>query len=101
MRVLIRPGPGPSLRRLRSGWLRLVRRFRSYYGRVRLPAFVHHRLRLFTFPMRAGASLRWSNAGSPKFRRDPFARDVLSDPGRADMASHSGLARAAFDHGDG
>ena len=35
----------------RSGF---VRRLHSYYGRVRLLGSVHHRLRLLTFPMRAG-----------------------------------------------
>ena len=35
--------------------LRFVRRFPSYYGRVRLLGSVHHRLRLLTFPMRAGS----------------------------------------------
>jgi hypothetical protein len=32
--------------------LRLVRRLHGYYGGVRLPASVHHRLRLLAFPMR-------------------------------------------------
>src|SRR5204862_1565435 len=54
-------GPRPSLprlrcdlpcRRLRSGFLRFVRRLHSYYGGVRLLVSVHHRLRLLTFPMR-------------------------------------------------
>src|SRR6266576_1600999 len=45
-------GLGPSLHQLRNGSLRLVRRLHSYYGLVRLPTPVHHRLRLFTFPMR-------------------------------------------------
>src|SRR5262249_17517524 len=60
----------------------LVRQLRSYYCWVRLPAFVHHRLSVL--PSRCGpeAELLWPNAGSPKFRRDPFARDLLFDPGR-------------------
>src|SRR5262249_61506151 len=34
------------------------------------------------FPMRTrSAHGRWSDAGSPSFRRDPFARDVALDPG--------------------
>jgi hypothetical protein len=45
-------GLGPWLHRLRSGSLRLVRRLHSYYGLARLPTPVHHRLRLFAFPMR-------------------------------------------------
>ena len=79
-------GLRPWLHRLRSGSLRLVRRLRSYYDGVRLPTFVHHRLRLLAFPMRTASLSGWRpNVGSPSFRRDPFARDVLLDPGRATM----------------
>ena len=81
--VCIPLGLRPSLHRLRSGLLRLVRQLPRYYGGVRLPVSVHHRLRLFAFPMRTSAIPLWPNAGPPKFRRDPFARDVLFDPGRA------------------
>jgi hypothetical protein len=67
----------------------------AHYGWVRLPVFVHHRLS--DFPSRCGPGrTHWPNAGSPKFRRDPFARDVLSDPGRVAMASHSGHSHVAF-----
>src|SRR5215472_292109 len=52
--VRIPLGPRPSLHRLRGGLLRFVRRLPSYYGEVRLLGSVHHRLRLLTFPMRAG-----------------------------------------------
>src|SRR4249919_905238 len=45
-------GLGPSLHQLRSRSLCLVRRLHSYYGLVRLPTPVHHRLRLLAFPMR-------------------------------------------------
>ena len=84
-------GPRPWLHRLRGGRARLVRRLRSYYGGVRLPASVHHRLRLLAFPMRTPASLcRRPDAGSPSFRCVPFARDVLFDPGRTN-ASHTAL----------
>jgi len=48
-----------------------------------------------------GAGLLWPNAGSPKFQRDPFARDLLYDAGRTGMASLSGLVRVAFDHPHG
>src|SRR6266403_167138 len=58
-------GPRPWLHRLRSGSLRLVRRLRGYYGGVRLPTVVHHRLRLLAFPMRARAELATSAAGRP------------------------------------
>jgi len=47
-------GPCPSLHQLRRRSLRFVRRLPSYYGGVRLLVSVHHRLRLLTFPMRAG-----------------------------------------------
>src|SRR6266702_6865935 len=47
--------------------------------------FVHHRLRLLTFPMRTlgGNVPIGSNVRSPRFRRDPFVRDVVFDHGRA------------------
>ena len=41
---------------------------------------------------------RWPDAGSPSFRRDPFARDVAPRPRRDDNASHNGIAHVAFDH---
>src|SRR5215467_11928792 len=50
--------------RLRSGSLRLVRRLHGYYGGVRLPASVHHRLRLLAFPMRTRHGWR-PDVGSP------------------------------------
>ena len=50
--VRISLGLGPSLHRLRLGLLHAVRRLHRYYGLVRLPASVHHRLRLLAFPMR-------------------------------------------------
>src|SRR5436305_1484974 len=62
----------------------LVRRLRRYCGRVRLPAFVRHRLRLLAFPMRTeGACRLRSNAGPPRFRRGPLLRDGVFDHGRA------------------
>jgi hypothetical protein len=54
---------------------------------------------LLTFPMRTRSALcLWSDAGSPSFRRDPFARDVALDPGGTANASHNGTAHVAFDH---
>src|SRR5215813_14120975 len=51
-----------------------------------LPTPVHHRLRLLTFPMRTRSTHGlWSDAGYPRFRRDPFARDVALDPGGTTM----------------
>jgi hypothetical protein len=45
---------------------------------------VHHRLRFFTFPMRASrlCSL-WSDMRPLRFRRVPFGRDGAFDPGGA------------------
>jgi hypothetical protein len=45
---------------------------------------VHHRLRFFTFPMRASrlCSL-WPDVRPLRFRRVPFGRDVAFDPGGA------------------
>jgi hypothetical protein len=77
-------GRGPSLHRLLRGSLRFVRRLQRYYGRVRLPASVHHRLRLLAFPMRTlGPWCHRSDAGPPRFRRDPLLRDGVFDHGRA------------------
>ena len=44
---------------------------------------------------------RRPDARSPRFRRDPFARDVALRPRQGDSASHSGIAHVAFDHEDG
>src|SRR5262245_64231526 len=94
-------GLRPSLHWLRRSYirrgllrrvLRFVRRLHSYYGEVRLPTPVHHRLRLLTFPMRTrSAHGRWSDAGYPSFQRDPFARDVALDPGRTTMLRMTAL----------
>src|SRR4051812_12738913 len=46
-------GPRPSLHLLRRRSPGLVRWLPRYYGGVRLLGFVHHRLRLLVFPMRA------------------------------------------------
>src|SRR6516162_1030357 len=88
-------GLRPSLHWLRRSYLhrgllrrvfRVVRRLHSYYGEVRLPTPVHHRLRLLTFPIRTrSAHGLWSDAGYPRFRRDPFARDVALDLGGTTM----------------
>ena len=45
-------GPAPSLHRLRNRSRGLVRRLPRYYGRVRLPLAVHHRITGASFPMR-------------------------------------------------
>ena len=48
---------------------------------------VHHRLRLLAFPMRTALARtrRRPDARYPRFRRDPFARDVALDPGGTTM----------------
>src|ERR1700724_238172 len=62
-------GPRPWLHRLRGGSLRRVRRSLSYYGEVRLPTTVHHRLRHSRLPMRTLRAYRhWSDVGSPGSR---------------------------------
>src|SRR6187431_1898494 len=69
-----------------GGFPRFVRRLHSYYDEVRLLVSVHHRLRLLTFPMRTAVHKqrrRRPDTRSPRFRCDPFARDVAFDPGRA------------------
>ena len=45
-------GPAPSLHRLRGRRRGVVRRLHRYYGRVRLPLAVHHRITGATLPMR-------------------------------------------------
>src|SRR6266511_1516497 len=45
-------GPAPSLHSLRSRKRGVVRRLHRYYGRVRLPLAVHHRITGATLPMR-------------------------------------------------
>ena len=77
-------GRSPSLHQLRRRSLRFVRRLLSYYGHVRLPVSVHHRLRLLAFPMRAlGPVCHRPETGPPRFRHDPFLRDEVFDHGRA------------------
>jgi hypothetical protein len=82
--VRIPLGRGPSLHLFLRSLRRFVHRLPRYYGRVRLPAPVHHRLRLLAFPMRTlGAYCHRSDAGPPRFRHDPFLRDGVFDHGRA------------------
>ena len=45
---------------------------------------MHYRLRLLAFPIRASRRLcRWPDVRSLRFRRVPFRRDVVFDPGGA------------------
>jgi hypothetical protein len=66
-------GHRPSLHQLRCRSLRFVRRLHSYYGDVRLPVFVHHRLRILA--PRCGpryTTKPWPNTGPPSFRTRSF-----------------------------
>ena len=66
--------------------------FPATMAEFRLLAPVHHRLRLLTF--RCGPSLSLDTDGQsrdPSFRRDPFARDVLLDPGGTAMPRMTAL----------
>src|SRR5258708_978943 len=70
-------GQTPSLHLLRHPGLGLVRRLLRYYGSVRLPVFVHHRLLSLDFPIRPEFTASRANAGSPGSR----ARCILTCPG--------------------
>src|SRR5260370_13045321 len=67
----------PSLHLLRRPVFSLVRRLLRYYGSVRLPVFVHHRLLSLDFPIRPESTASRANAGSPGSR----ARCILTCPG--------------------
>jgi len=59
--------------------------FAATHGGVRLLTLVRHALRLFE-PSACGPGRPeglWSSARPPRFRRDPFVRDLAFDPGRA------------------
>src|SRR5262245_19524994 len=74
------------------GFPRFVRRLHCYYDEARLLVSVHHRLRLLTFPMRTIPlmhHLTVRRERPPRFRYDPFTRDVAFDPGRAEARPNS------------
>jgi hypothetical protein len=74
----------PSLRSLRGRSLDSVREFHWYYAPVRLLVSVRRRRRLLAFPTRTGAaSAARPDTRPPRFRHDPFLRDVVFDHGRA------------------
>ena len=80
--------PPTPLRSPPLGFLRFVRRLHCYYDEVRLLVSVHHWLRLLAFPMRTAVHTQHATTAarykkSPRFRCDPFARDVALDRGRA------------------
>src|SRR5437879_127390 len=69
------PSALPSLRRVRSGGVPLLRR---YYGELRLPATRPASLRF----LRSAVPARCPEAtGSPRFLTNPRVRAVVSDPG--------------------
>ena len=83
-------GQTPSLHLLRRRCSGFVRRLLRYYGSVRLPAFVHHRLLSLDFPMRPeNAGLR-ENPGSLNFR----ARCVPTCQGHRPRRTPAKLAMA-------
>src|SRR5882757_11437666 len=82
-------GPRPWLHRLRRRLPGIVRRLHGYYGGVRLPTVVHHRLRLLAFPMRTRAARITSAAGRPWASRFPYKK-LLHMPGSATTPGRPG-----------
>ena len=93
------PWPAPSLHRFRNRDRGLVRRLHRYYGRVRLPLAVHHRITGASFPMRTiRAELsRMASQWISRFpcRWLPRVREV-SDHAGSDGARHDAPSRVAF-----
>src|SRR5712691_10565382 len=85
--IAIPLGHRPWLHQLRYGLLRFVRRLHSYYGDVRLPASVHHRLRLLAFPMRTTVqdSIMAKRGISQLPVRSVCERELAFDPGGTTM----------------
>ena len=87
-------GPRPWLHRLRRRLPGIVRRLRGYYGGVRLPTAVHHRLRLLAFPMRTSAARITSAAGRPWDLPVPV-QEASAHARVCDHAGSSGRSRVA------
>src|SRR5258705_11224691 len=87
-------GPRPWLHRLRRRFPGIVRRLHSYYGGVRLPTVVHHRLRLLAFPMRTGTARVTSAAGRPWDLPVPV-QEASAHARVCDHAGSSGRSRMA------
>src|SRR6266446_87943 len=81
-------GPRPWLHRLRHGSRRFVRRLPSYYDGVRLLGFVHHRLRLLTFPMRTRGVHPPAKSETSRFpcKERPHMPGSLTTPERQALA---------------
>src|SRR6266446_6537672 len=85
-------GPRPWLHRLRRRFPGIVRRLHGYYGGVRLPTVVHHRLRLLAFPMRTRAARVTSAAGRPWDLPVP----VQEASAHARVCDHAGSSRRSL-----
>ena len=82
-------GQPPSLHPLRRRFPRFVRGLRQYYGAVRLPMAVHHRITSLDFPLRPGPHpLPPGNHGTSRFSHGMFP-DVLGVLDRAGSARDS------------
>jgi hypothetical protein len=94
-------GPRPSLHPLRHRCSGFVRRLLRYYGGVRLLGSVHHRLRLFTFPMRTNPVPRLVSAEISRFPCEERAcmPGSTTTPGRL-SARVGALRRVAFRYTD-
>src|SRR5918995_1941056 len=100
-------GPAPSLHRLRGHQLGLVRRLPWYYGRVRLPPAVHHRIGAFRLADadRPGGRARTASRWISRFpcRWLPRVQEV-SRPRRAEVVlalAHHLVLPSAFLHSVG
>ena len=69
-------GRSPSLHRLRGRLPGVVRRLLRYYGTVRLPASVHHRIASLDFPVRPAAP---SASGGRGISRLPCIETCAAD----------------------
>ena len=78
---------GPWLRQLQSGSHRLVRRFLSYYARVRLLRAVHHRLTASRLPD-AVPAVTGTTRRPPRSRHMTYARAVSSSTPWSPIRSH-------------
>jgi hypothetical protein len=85
-------GPRPWLHRLRRRLPGIVRRLHGYYGGVRLPTVVHHRLRLLAFPMRTRAACVTCTAGRPWDLPVP----VQEASAHARVCDHAGSSRRSL-----
>jgi hypothetical protein len=86
-------GPTPSLHRLRSRSLGLVRRLPRYYGSIRLPTGVHHRLKSCDLPTRSADLANAEAHGISRFPASCFRTCTGSVTARGPGASCLGDAR--------